>query len=750
MVLNSNTSSSSNSNRSNSTSLPSTICPITLEEMVDPVLAQDGYTYERSAIEEWIRMNGVSPNTRQPLSLHGLVPNRALKEMMEMRRQLMGGFGSTPPSSPVRRNGKDYSELYSTVLNATKAEYHTNALNAEETVVHIDLPKSSFIAERDHASNHICCVIDVSGSMAAEATCHDAQGLESHTGLSILEVVKYATEVIAQSLSKHDFLSIVTYSNDATVVLHPTNMTDQGKKIVTKKLSTIRPEFRTNLWAGIREGLKQAEKVKSASITSIFVLTDGLPNMDPPLGYERAMKSSLSQSPLYGSLSTFGFGKELDSPLLVKLAKLGGGTFSFIPDSGMVGTIFINALANARCSFGVQPMIKIKGGVSSHAIGATEMYCTTTNDEVCVHLSPLRYDTTLDIVLPNQMFGGGWLNRTPIDMELVFRIAGGKDVHIAVIQDTATDEIVDLFDSTRMSLVSTISKVTRSSEYDPSIRHSFTISDEAQNKRIDLLPLDSLCKDIEDQATLAISNESYYKNWGRHYLFSLHDAHLNQICNNFKDPGVQVYGNGERFLKLQEKLNETFDQVTPPKPKKVRGARMQPKRASMTTQFNNPDAVCVHGNTLLQVRRSNGGVITMPISNVKRGDYVQTESNDFVKVECVVQTTLDESDSFQLIRFGDLLITPYHPIKVDGTWHFPIDCPDTEQLHTDAKSVYNLVLEEQGRHQGVMMGGVCCSTLGHGLRDNATIEHAYFGTEKVVLDLQKIESYSTIGHVTLR
>jgi SUMO ligase MMS21 Smc5/6 complex component len=30
------------------------ICPITLKIMEDPVIAADGHTYERSAIQEWI------------------------------------------------------------------------------------------------------------------------------------------------------------------------------------------------------------------------------------------------------------------------------------------------------------------------------------------------------------------------------------------------------------------------------------------------------------------------------------------------------------------------------------------------------------------------------------------------------------------------------------------------------------------------------------------------------------------------
>jgi len=35
--------------------------------MTDPVIFPDGYTYERSAIEEWLKKHANSPYTRQPM-----------------------------------------------------------------------------------------------------------------------------------------------------------------------------------------------------------------------------------------------------------------------------------------------------------------------------------------------------------------------------------------------------------------------------------------------------------------------------------------------------------------------------------------------------------------------------------------------------------------------------------------------------------------------------------------------------------
>ena len=42
-------------------------CPITKQLMTDPVFTMDGQTYERSAIEEWLKTNDTSPATGKRL-----------------------------------------------------------------------------------------------------------------------------------------------------------------------------------------------------------------------------------------------------------------------------------------------------------------------------------------------------------------------------------------------------------------------------------------------------------------------------------------------------------------------------------------------------------------------------------------------------------------------------------------------------------------------------------------------------------
>ncbi|XP_029461416.1 WD repeat, SAM and U-box domain-containing protein 1 isoform X5 [Rhinatrema bivittatum] len=60
------------------------LCPITRELMRDPVIASDGYSYERTAIENWISTKKrSSPMTNLPLQSLVLTPNRTLKMALD-------------------------------------------------------------------------------------------------------------------------------------------------------------------------------------------------------------------------------------------------------------------------------------------------------------------------------------------------------------------------------------------------------------------------------------------------------------------------------------------------------------------------------------------------------------------------------------------------------------------------------------------------------------------------------------------
>lgn len=59
-------------------------CPITHSVMTDPVVAADGYSYERDAIAKWFQTSNISPVTGENLhSRTALVPNQAVRTLIK-------------------------------------------------------------------------------------------------------------------------------------------------------------------------------------------------------------------------------------------------------------------------------------------------------------------------------------------------------------------------------------------------------------------------------------------------------------------------------------------------------------------------------------------------------------------------------------------------------------------------------------------------------------------------------------------
>jgi hypothetical protein len=90
------------------------LCPITQTVMMDPVIAPDGFTYERSAIEEWLQRTGKSPMTRQTMQVNQLIPNRALADtIQQLKTQERAGLSVIYHDGQWRRENISNIELIS-------------------------------------------------------------------------------------------------------------------------------------------------------------------------------------------------------------------------------------------------------------------------------------------------------------------------------------------------------------------------------------------------------------------------------------------------------------------------------------------------------------------------------------------------------------------------------------------------------------------------------------------------------------
>lgn len=201
----------------------------------------------------------------------------------------------------------------------------------------------------------IVMVIDNSGSMNESCRREDNGELSQ---LTMLDIVKHAVRTVIGTLNEKDRLSLVTFATNAKLVSPLLQMTEENKSLVLEKLASVGPEGSTNLWGGLQLGLDQlvSRKVhEKCRNSACLLLTDGqpTPQLSPKEGHLAALKNyrELNGGKYPAIISTFGFGNYCDSGLLKSLAMEGNGMFSYIPDSGFVGTAFINSLANTLVTF---------------------------------------------------------------------------------------------------------------------------------------------------------------------------------------------------------------------------------------------------------------------------------------------------------------------------------------------------------------------------------------------------------------
>ena len=77
-----------------------------MELMRDPVFTCDGHTFERSAIERWLRKHGTSPLTGEPLPTKALTPNNMARSMV---RQYVAAHPSLPESTTFNQRLFNFS-----------------------------------------------------------------------------------------------------------------------------------------------------------------------------------------------------------------------------------------------------------------------------------------------------------------------------------------------------------------------------------------------------------------------------------------------------------------------------------------------------------------------------------------------------------------------------------------------------------------------------------------------------------------
>lgn len=675
---------------------PEFMCPISLECMKDPVLAKDGYTYERTAIQAWLQSHQTSPMTRTHLSNHELTPNYALRDAIERwlsthAQPSAPSNTSTPSNTPIQP--KDFTITVRTF---------------DETVALTITPSIEIPMET------ICiAVLDVSGSMDGAGQSHNqrSEGPE----FSRLDLVKHSMKTLAALMNSHyqtnpSSLGLVTFSNSAHVVMPITPMNEFGLARASAAIDSLCADGGTNIWDGLRLAFEQIPTLKHNCQVQILLLTDGEPTKDyiPLLGIETTLRRKLQSIPIRTSIHTFGFGYKLDSKLLEGISTIGGGSYGFIPDCSMVGTVFINWCAKALLT--LTHHLSIKVDTEEYSLGDCIL---GTPQTIVLQKTALTTDSVQ--VLYDQ----------------------SQSIHVKCTQSTEPM----LHDFYLHKLQTIVKQIKDATSYENAKRIADTHLQSLYHELKCLPNQDEFLTDIqrdiqstnvnEGQLMKSVETKEWHESWGYNHLIAYHRALVLRQCINFKDKVLQHFA-GHEFQSLQDRGITIFSDLPPPQPSIYNHSRTWSNSGTRSiitqpidmSQYVTAGGGCFGGNCVVLTQEGR----PKRVEDLRRGDILWGGH----RIRVVVQTHLKKEVPMVKFRTG-LLITPWHPIREHplAPWKFPADMAETTLTHM--QSYYNLVLDSG---HIVEMNGYQVCTLGHEFVDNEVIRHPYFGTQAVIEDLQ--------------
>lgn len=600
----------------------------------------------------------------------------------------------------------------------------------------------------------ICCVIDVSWSMSMEASVQSASGKTESNGLSMLDVAKHAVLTVIRSLGPQDRLAIVTFSRVACVVLPLTEMTEAGQAQAEGKLDNITFGEGTDLWQGIQKGLNSLrDGGQQGRLGHVMLLTDGeTENKDQVMNNLEELK--MKEERLPGTINCFGFGYEIDSQLLTEIATFSNGSYAFIPDAGFVGTIFVNSMSTLLVTMGRDAWLTLQAEDGASIVGVLGWESKSVDDIFSVNLGTLQYGQTKDVVLRMSVTPA---NAPYLLASLQFSTVADRFEVKAAEKPGGDPELVALHhgrgrfvDALKRAVAvagspGTRDDVRRGHEIIKEIGTQFAGNPVAKTEKGA-----ALLEDILGQSCEALSSLDYWTKWGRHYTPSVMSAHMLQQCNNFKDPGVQFYG-GKLFRESRDISDTAFDSLPPPKvtpamyrylgggkvilnPDGHRGVGMsQAAPVARMAAYNDRYSGCIDGASMAQLASGE----PRPVAALAKGDRVAASGGREAEVLCVVRTRCAGGRALLVELPGGARLTPHHPVFSDGAWRFPADLAPAEEV--DCGAVFSLVLHGA---PDLLVGGVPCVALGHGLEEGAA-KHPYFGSARAVEDLAALPGYGS-------
>lgn len=570
-------------------------------------------------------------------------------------------------------------------------------------------------------------IFDTSGSMQYDESKVGDDATNYHTRM---DLAKMAAELLVRMLGDEDTVLLVGFSDNGSVLLSPTKMTAAGKAAAVAAIKRMRPGGCTNLWNSLE--VAQAEMGKpeyTETVKHAIMLTDGDESYAAAT-HPDGTAGAFSCLPRTFTLNVLGFGAAVSPTMLTKLTAVSGGRFSNVADFTTLATTSINALATAM-------------GTASSDL---PVFVTYDDGSVSEHKTSLiQYGQARNLVFTTA--------KKPVS------VASSRSASVAFTEGLSL-EAQCRFDLAK-AIKQAVDSNGRVNEY--AAVHAKYAGTTVATHVSEVAADGELVKALADAAT--------WTKWGSKYTWAYLQALENDHRMNFKEKG-QAHLGGAAFERYKSIGDITFSAI--PKPIATGNPTTGPPQNGQPTYAYGGGGGGGYGyagggsgtytapmvRTVAAVANTNdptqsagcwapGSMILL--ANGGRKEVERLQPGDDVWVQGYESATVLKAlelgthlTTQNMCRVGNLLLTWYHPVKVDGVWRNPCDLAPVVAL--PVPKVYNCMLD---RGHVVDIDGTLTVSLGHGLEEDG-VKHAFFGSQAAILDACKGQPGFAAGKIVFK
>ena len=140
-------------------------------------------------------------------------------------------------------------------------------------------------------------------------------------------------------------------------------------------------------------------------------------------------------------------------------------------------------------------------------------------------------------------------------------------------------------------------------------------------------------------------------------------------------------------------------------------------------------ACCFTGDCLI---KTTSGLVH--VNTLQIGDTLEISQGYSSQIKCILKTKINQQFDM-MVHPNGLVITGYHPVKINDKWCFPNDSDSFEKQSIYVDYIYSIGLEN-----GISfyVNGIEVIGLAHQVYDDEILSHPYFGSNLIIDDIFKL------------